>query len=478
MSLINDMLRDLDRRAQLPDGDRRISSLFGVEFDEADNRRRLLPLLLGLCVLAGLGGGYLLFKPDADESTGPLTNQVNEPLAVRALQPLQTNHTGAAATPDAAQLPASLEIAEARQHDSGLALRLRSNAALKYSVEERSERRLVLRVDDVASISNQAARVDGLSVIQMQDHTLVELELERASDFELYTNEVDEGFELLLAAEIRSRTPQDAPLTEAGRVMQEGSAPANHYAEPATRTDGTASHVAQVADAPSDAANSSATAAAATASVAPPRTVERTVTPLRVTRGLTLEQQDRNTSQAAVQALQAGRLLEAYEQLLTFLARNPEAHLSRETLGTILLAQGELRQAAIIADEGLALAPNYAPYKKMKARLLMQEGRAVEALQLLQQVPPSVQVDKEYHELLATLYQQAGDHAKAAATYQDLLRTNAAEGRWWAGLGISLEAQGQLQQALASYQQALQQPSLDISVRQYSQNRLRSLSIQ
>jgi tetratricopeptide (TPR) repeat protein len=200
--------------------------------------------------------------------------------------------------------------------------------------------------------------------------------------------------------------------------------------------------------------------------------------PLRVTRGLTVEQQDRNTSQTAITLTQSGRLLEAYESLLTFLARNPEAHLSRETLGTILLAQREYAQAALVVDEGLQLAPNYSPYKKIKSRLLMLEGRSADALQVLQQLPPTLQADQEYHELLATLFQQVGQHSQAISTYQELLRTNGAEGRWWAGMGISLEAQGDAAKALASYQAALQQSSLDASVRQYSQARVQALSNQ
>src|SRR5690606_35314914 len=98
-------------------------------------------------------------------------------------------------------------------------------------------------------------------------------------------------------------------------------------------------------------------------------------------------------------------LLEAYERLLVFLGEHPAAHQSRETLATLLLAQHDLVQAESIVDDGLALAPNYSAFKKIKARLLMQKADMTQALQLLGTVPPAISDDPEYHELLASLYQ-------------------------------------------------------------------------
>jgi MSHA biogenesis protein MshN len=200
-----------------------------------------------------------------------------------------------------------------------------------------------------------------------------------------------------------------------------------------------------------------------------------TAAPVRLDRQLSQEQLDRNNSQSAMALLQGGRLFEAYEQLLTFISQNPSAHQSRETLATLLLAQQEFVQARQIIDEGLTLVPNYAPFKKIKARLLLQGGDSAQALELLRSVPPQLNEDPEYHELLASLYQQSGNHPGAVAAYQDLLRSNSQQGRWWVGLAISLEAQGNVTDAMASYQAAQQTSNLDSGLRQYSQGRIQYL---
>ncbi len=469
MSLVNDMLRDLDRRKQFsPDGGR-INGLIGSDLDESRPNAALLPLLIAVSVLAGLGAGYFLFDRDAAEPVLPATPMVSEPVAaVPEVHSLQT-------LPEKTRL----EIADVSKTDESFSLRLRASSALAYAITERSSTGIALKIDGVEAWDNGGTKVEGLSVIQMPDHTLVELTLDREADIELYANPetTGSGQELVLAASYRSSPPVPA----ASAPLQYGSVPADYVSntlattpmpEPAPSVPDTLPPAAALDAAP---VAVTSTMPAATTSV---RALDAAALPLRVTRGLTLEQQDRNTSQSAVTLMQGGRLLEAYEKLLTFLARNPEAHVSRETLGTILLAQHEYAQAGIVVDEGLALAPNYAPYKKIKARLLMQDSRVAEALQLMEQLPPALQADQEYHELLATLYQQNGDHAKAISTYQQLLRTNGSEGRWWTGMGISLEAQGDAEKALASYQAALQQASLDAGVRQYSQNRVRSLSMQ
>lgn len=466
MSLVNDMLRDLDRRKQRPIGDGgRINSLIGFALAEAAPRSRalLMPALVTAAVLAGVGSGYFLFDVFDDE-VAPVTAElplIEDRLIPAPVQQLQ-------APPEAPRL----QIADVLRNDTEFSLRLRGNTELGYAITDRSSTGITIRFDGIEGYDNGGTRVEGLSVIQMPDHTLLELSLGREADIELFEDSSSPEFDLVLAATYRKPAVETVVAQETYQAPLVSALP-----EQASTTESpTQSLVESLLD--DTMLASPPEAAEGTAAVPTLQESDRSVQPQRVTRGLTFEQQDRNTSQNAITLVQGGRLLEAYEKLLTFIARNPEAHISRETLGTVLLAQREYEQAAIIAEEGLRLAPNHAPYKKIRARLLMQEGRAADALALLQTMPPTLQLDQEYHELLATLYQQNGDHARAITTYQNLLRMNQNEGRWWTGMGISLEAQGDTQKALASYQAALQQKNLDGSVRQYSQNRVKSLGLQ
>lgn len=471
MSLVNDMLRDLDRRRQLPVQAHRVGRVIDIADDVPQSRVVQAALLVLVSLAAGLAGGYLLMERPGSTAQD-LMQTVAAPIAA-VTAPVATPEPVAALAP----VPAarSLEVAEVDQTDNDFILRLRGSQRLDYSITDRNNNGMTLKFDRLDSYDDHGETISGLSVIQMPDYTLFELELPADADMNLYEEEAGAGFELVLSARYRE------PLSSLASEQVAAAMPVSPAVEPprasvAQEETALATFGSELLAAPAQTVMGLQTPPPAATTRR--RALDSAELPLRVTRGFTLEQQDRNASQSAVALVQSGRLLEAYDQLLTFLARNPEAHVSRETLGTILLAQGDQAQAALVVDEGLRLAPNYAPYKKIKARLLMQGGRPGEALQLLEQLAPTLQEDMEYHELLATLYQQSGEHAKAIATYQQLLRTNSAEGRWWTGLGISLEAQGDTQKAIASYQVALQQSSLDPGVRQYSQGRIRTLSVQ
>jgi MSHA biogenesis protein MshN len=108
----------------------------------------------------------------------------------------------------------------------------------------------------------------------------------------------------------------------------------------------------------------------------------------------------------------------------------------------------------------------------------MRANDSAQAITLLSNEPPVIAADTEYHELLASAYQQGGNHPQAVATYRDLLRVDRDQGRWWAGLGISLEAQSMLADALTSFQAALQTTNLDAGLRQYVQSRVPNLGKQ
>jgi len=80
----------------------------------------------------------------------------------------------------------------------------------------------------------------------------------------------------------------------------------------------------------------------------------------------------------------------------------------------------------------------------------------------------------EYLALLATLYQRAGRQADAVETYRQALGQRPQEGRWWLGLGISLEAQKNWTAAGEAYQRA-KASVLDPKLARYAEQRLGAL---
>ena len=86
------------------------------------------------------------------------------------------------------------------------------------------------------------------------------------------------------------------------------------------------------------------------------------------------------------------------------------------------------------------------------------------------------ETDLEGLAMLAAVYQQHGDHVGAVKTYRELLGYSSQSGVSWAGLAISLDAQGEREAAVQSYQRALGFASLAPKVRAYAHDRITALT--
>lgn len=192
---------------------------------------------------------------------------------------------------------------------------------------------------------------------------------------------------------------------------------------------------------------------------------------VRIARSLSLRQVDKEVSLEAVRSIQEGQYDRAKEGLMVFLEENPDGHLSRQTLATILMTRNETSAAQQLLEKGLQLTPDFSAFKKLLARIL-QSTDTSKAIALLKQRPPYLEDDAEYHELLAALLQLQGDYLEAQVLYEALTQMNPSNGRWWMGLGIALDANGEKQKALFAFQRALKLPTGETRVRHYSQERI------
>lgn len=450
MSLVNDMLRDLNKRTPVSTQAARVHGTINSSIENKRPRIRLGLILAG-GLLAGLSGGYLYF-----ESMGVQVVQV--PLAVVPAQPgpvaqsatvtqtvapeISTASEAAAAETLAVASENVVEILEQSVQPNGFTMRIKATERATFDVRDRSTYGLTLHLDGIDDYSRGNTTIPGISVLLVSDGLDIGIELDDQADFLVREDTDTEEFDILLTASFRPGAVSAVDTSAAEQLVNLASNQPQEQSTPAPQSNATQR-----------------------ASV-------------RVNRELSLEEQDRNSSQAAVMMMQGGRISDAYQHLRTFLEENPTAHQSRETLATLLFAQREYAQAGTVVDAGLRLVPNYAPFKKIKARLLIDENDPAQALVLLRNVTPAVATDTEYHELLATLYRQGNLHAEAISTYKDLLRIDGQQGSWWAGLGISLEAQNQGNDALVSYQAALQSANLDAGLRRYVQNRINNLGSQ
>ena len=113
---------------------------------------------------------------------------------------------------------------------------------------------------------------------------------------------------------------------------------------------------------------------------------------------------------------------------------------------------------------------------KLQARLLSAREQQAEALALLNRNLVQNNQDQEYLALLASLFQQQGQHARAIEVYQVLLKKDAEQAQWWVGSAISLEALELKQDALRAYVQARRIPGIDARLKKYAESRIQVLN--
>lgn len=163
-------------------------------------------------------------------------------------------------------------------------------------------------------------------------------------------------------------------------------------------------------------------------------------------------------------------------QLLTFiLIKNPDYSLARESLASLLIAQGRTNQAEKIISVGLQQRPFYPAYIKLKARILVNSGKINQALAQLQLAPPAITSDPEYYAYIAALYQRQNRYELSERLYEQLLALQPNNATWWMGEGIALENVGKPSLAMNAYIRAARSEGLNPELRIYAESRVRHL---
>ncbi len=180
----------------------------------------------------------------------------------------------------------------------------------------------------------------------------------------------------------------------------------------------------------------------------------------------------------AMQDLAAGHVSSGKTALHRALEIDPQLIPARLLLAGLEAKAGRLQPALSLLDAGLALHPDNSrrlSLVRLKARMLIDAGHINRALEVLKKNTPPVSMAPDYHALLAGLEVRAGDYRQAAQQYAALLTLHPDRAVWWLGLGIALDQSGQVQAALKAYQNALQHLGLSSASETYAQRRIKAL---
>lgn len=177
----------------------------------------------------------------------------------------------------------------------------------------------------------------------------------------------------------------------------------------------------------------------------------------------------------ALELSAVGQNTKAIQMLTTLIEKYPEFSQARESLVTLLIESGNMAKAKKILAIGMDIDPTYPPFIQLQAKILVNQGKVNLALDLLQRAAPPIDKNPEYHAFIAALYQQTGQSLLAAKLYEQLLSQHPNKAVWWMGLGIALESQGNMSEAKVAYLRANNSGGLNPESNAFVQSRISSI---
>lgn len=445
MSLVNDMLRDLEERRAGPNERLALEGLQAV--DEAAAARRewlermrrgsiwfmavmLLALLIGVMIGRVVNGqipwGGVFPAEPAEKPVAPV-------VAAPSLLEVLPQHDARGLT---LQLLLERSVPYQRTEESGaVSLRLRGMHMAGEAQSGRVQRdgrslswRVEAQGDDV-----QVLLVGLAGALQVNDH------LEPAGDRWMLWVEVPF---------VEPAVEDEAPL-QLDQLPPATAAPVSEPAMPAWAT-----APVPEADAP----------VAAVKNVEPASRPEVKIEPYRPD-GLAKARQ-------AIQAGDYSRAIGELETLQKTRGRDPEV---LRWLARAYLADGQQQRLLAWLPAQLAQMPRDSELRLLLARAQLQAGDTRAAVATLELNAPALAQEPTYHALLAASYQQTGQWRESAELYQQMVALRPSQSTWQLGLAIALEQLDRPADAARHYRLALQGLGLDDSARQFATERAAAL---
>lgn len=435
MSLVNDMLNDLEkRRLEQPAQGENLEWLTGQAPAQKKSKR---PLYIAVLLLALVVVSVLLLQQYQLNSSLPVAQQLltqhgNTAVKTAVVNEMPSPDTDAAPSPSIE--PARISAINFEKNAQGLLIHINATQAVDYQITQGSQQ-LEISVDKVtAQLPQQLAPVQppikAVSFRPQNEGMVLLFDLQRA--ITIKSERINNGqLQLLIAPE---------PAVVSAKPV----APAK-----------------PVATTPLPAAVNKTNAA---------------TPPMKTSTPLTLGQQDSLVIKEATAAIRSGDEAAAEDKLQRFLQRYPEAPAANTLLIELLIKQNRLAAAQTLLDKQPALISQSSALRRLQAHLLVLNKDPEKAVQLLLSKQPDIKSETPYYELLAMAAQRAQQYSLSVQVYKSLLRFDAGQGSWWVGLAISEELMGLKADARADFLQAMRAGRITPSLRDYARSRYDALA--
>ena len=171
--------------------------------------------------------------------------------------------------------------------------------------------------------------------------------------------------------------------------------------------------------------------------------------------------------------LQNNAPLEARDLLEQYLVAHPDSVITIKRLFNLYLQLGAIAPA----EQLLLNSPQLSPVTSIElgAQLRVQHGDFDGAISLLESAAPPHN-ETGYYALLAGLYQTMGRFEEAASHYSQLLDSESVQGTYWLGLAVSLDSLLDYHGALSAFERARESEQYAGDVLAYIEQRILALS--
>lgn len=174
-----------------------------------------------------------------------------------------------------------------------------------------------------------------------------------------------------------------------------------------------------------------------------------------------------------LQAQRQGQGEQAQVAFRAALAASADHAAARQALAAQLIEARRLDDAEEILRAGTEIPSVRLASVLALARLKVERNQAATALDLLLRNSAAGDGSAEFQGFAGALLNRAGRSAEATDRYRQATRLAPKEGRWWAALGIALDATGQESEAREAYQRARLLPGLPEDLARHVEHRLR-----
>ena len=193
------------------------------------------------------------------------------------------------------------------------------------------------------------------------------------------------------------------------------------------------------------------------------------------------EQQSAVHLEAGLKAYNFGIFDEAQKSFTLALSTYPQNTEARKQLAALYFGQNNNLQALQVLSEGVVISPEALVWRELMAKILVQESRFEEALNLM---PDSLDAKAlaekriDYLILKGTSAQTINKPEQAISAFSAMTSLQPNNAKWWLALGVNYDALSDKRLAISSYSRALAIGGLSSTSSQYASARLTDLQEQ